>query len=213
MDIAILDFSKAFDKVPHQRFLGKLRHYGITGKTCGWMQAFLSNRTQWVVVDGANSQWCPVECGKPQGTVLGPLLFLLFINDLPNFISSQVRLYVDNCLLYHIISSIEDQLKIQADMQSLKDRASTWGMSFNPSKCTIMSILRSTSPFIVFYSLCCVIFQQVDEAKYLGVLLSNDLMWSKHIEHIVFKPNSTMGLLRKILTTSSANYVIRPLSP
>ena len=167
VDIAILDFSKAFDKVPHQRLLGKLRHYGITGQTCGWIQAFLSNRTQCVVVDGASSQWCPVESGVPQGTVLGPLLFLLFINDLPNFVSSQVRLFADDCLLYCTISSIEDQLKLQADLKSLEDWASTWGMSFNPSKCTIMSISRSSSPFIFFYSLCGVILQQVDEAKYL----------------------------------------------
>ena len=204
VDIAILDFSKAFDKVPHQRLLRKLRHYRITGQTCGWIQAFLSNRTQCVVVDGASSQWCPVESGVPQGTVLGPLLFLLFINVLPNFVSSQVRLFADDCLLYRTISSIEDQLKLQADLKSLEDWASTWGMSFNPSKCTIMAISRSSSPFIFFYSLCGVILQQVDEAKYLGILLSSDLMWSKHIQHLVSKTNSTMGLLWRNLTTSSA---------
>ena len=136
----MLDFSKAFDKVPHQRFLEKLRHYGITRQTCGWIQAFLSNRTQCVDVDGASSQWYLVESGVSQETVLGPLLFLLFINDLPNFVSSQVRLFVDDCLLYHTISTIEDQLKLQTDLKSLEDWASTWGMSFNPSKCTIMSI-------------------------------------------------------------------------
>ena len=123
---------------------------------------------------------------------------------LPNFVSSQVRLFADDCLLYRTISSIEDQLKLQADLKSLEDWASTWGMSFNPSKCTIMSISRSSSPFIFFYSLCSVILQQVDEAKYLGVLLSSDFMWSKHIQHLVSKANSTMGLLRRNLTTSSA---------
>ena len=204
VDIPILDFSKAFLKVPHQRLLGKLRHYGITGQTCGSIQAFLSNRTQCVVVDGASSQWCPVESGVPQGTVLGPLLFLLFINDPPNFVSSQVRLFADDCLIYRTISSIEDQLKLQADPNSLEDWASTWGVSFNPSKCTLMSISRSSSPFIFFYSLCDVILQQVDEAKYLGILLRSDLMWSKHIQHLVSKANSTMGLLRRNLTTHSA---------
>ena len=96
-------------------------------------------------------------------------------------------------MLYRTISSIENQLKLQADLKSLEDWASTWGMSFNPSKCTIMSISRSTSP-IFFYSLCGVILQQGDEEKYLGVLLSNDLMWSKHIQHLVSKANSMIGI-------------------
>ena len=116
--------------------------------------------------------------------------------------SSQVRLFADDCLLYSIFSYIEGQLKLQADLKSLDNSTSTSGMSFNPSKCTIMFISRTTS-FFIFYSLCGVILQQVEEAKYLGVLLSSDLMWSKHTQHLVSKANSMMGLLHRNLTTSS----------
>ena len=91
-DVVVLDFSKAFDVVPHQRLLHKLYHYGIRGTTFNWIQKFLTNRTQKVVVDGSSSESARVRSGVPQGTVLGPLLFLTYINDLPSTVSSQVRL-------------------------------------------------------------------------------------------------------------------------
>ncbi len=99
-DVAIMDFSKAFDKVPHQRLLLKLNHYGVRGATLGWIEGFLSNRKQRVLVDGVTSPWASVHSGVPQGTVLGPLLFLAYINDLPNYTESPIRLFADDCLLY-----------------------------------------------------------------------------------------------------------------
>ena len=117
-DVAVLDFSKAFDVVPHRRLLGKLKHYGITGPTLNWISEFLSGRTQCVVVDGAESSWIPVTSGVPQGTVLGALLFLLYINDLPDCVSSSVRLFADDCLLYRRVTSVDDQLELQNDKQT-----------------------------------------------------------------------------------------------
>ena len=103
IDVAILDFSNAFDTVPHAGLLGKLEHYGIDSKILLWITNFLNNCKQRVVVDGSFSNFANVESGVPQGTVLGSLLFLLHINDLPSCVNSKVRLFADDCLLYREI--------------------------------------------------------------------------------------------------------------
>ena len=121
-DLIILDFAKAFDKVPHERLLRKLSHYGIRGQTLSWIRAFLSNRSQRVVVDGVQSEPAPVISGVPQGTVLGPILFLLFINDLPNDLSSSVRLFADDCIVYRKIRTRTDSELLQRDL----DISSQW---------------------------------------------------------------------------------------
>ena len=128
IDVAVLDSSKAFDVVPHQRLLEKLQHYGINGHILMWISEFLFGRTQCVVVDGAASSWSAVESGVPQGTVLGPLLFLLYINDLPDCVKSEVRLFADDCLLYRTIEGIPDQLALQSDLTKLQQRTDLWGM-------------------------------------------------------------------------------------
>ena len=99
-DVAILDFSKAFDTVPHDRLLHKLDSYGIRGQLKMWIKNFLTTRTMKVIVNGETSSEAAVLSGVPQGTVLGPILFLVHINDLPDCVSSSVRLFADNCLLY-----------------------------------------------------------------------------------------------------------------
>ena len=123
VDIAILDFSKAFDTVPHRRLLGTLEHYGITGDILHWIEGFLLGRKQAVLVDGVKSAEEDVISGVPQGTVLGPLLFLLHINDMPSVLdtSTSCRLFADDCLVYRVINSIQDQIQLQRDLKRLEE--------------------------------------------------------------------------------------------
>ena len=196
IDMVILDFSKAFDTVPHGKLLHKMKQYGVDGTINSWLCDFLTNRQMKVVVDGEESEAVKVDSGVPQGTVLGPLLFLCHINDLPDAVKSTVRLFADDCLLYRPIKSIKDHLTLQKDLQQLEDWAKTWGMRFNAKKCYIMSINSKSSHF---YELDKHILQQVPENPYLGVTISEDLKWSPHINKITKKANSTLGFLRRNL--------------
>ena len=198
-DVAILDFSKAFDTVPHKRLLHKLNHYGITGKINSWIASFLLDRNQCVVVDGESSSSARVVSGVPQGTVLGPLLFLCFINDLPDQVKSRVRLFADDCLLYCAIRNIQDQIDLQKDLKALEQWAETWGMRLNAQKCYNLRIARARKPLEHMYDLCGHVLKQVPHSPYLGVIISEDLKWSDHINKITAKANSTLGFLRRNL--------------
>ena len=119
-DIITLDISKAFDKVSHNRLLYKLENYGIRGDTLEWIKAFLENRQQCVVVDGEKSDFVAVLSGVPQGSVIGSVLFLAYINDLPQNIRSRVRLFADDNVLYLIITSEEHCRQLQDDLDALQ---------------------------------------------------------------------------------------------
>ena len=172
-------------------------HYSIDGQTWTWIAAFLRDHTQCVVVDRISSTSTRVDSGVPQGTVLGPLLFLLYIYDLPQNVTSQVRLFADDCLLYRSVKCTQDQLDLQRDLTSLHEWSLKWDINFNPSKCVFLSMSRSESKLTKFYTLDGVILEHVQEAKYLGIILSEDLKWAKHIQFITAKANSTLGLLHR----------------
>ena len=148
-------------------------------------------------MEGDRSSAAPVTSGVPQGTVLGPLLFLLHINDLPGNVQSQVRLFADDCLLYRVIDTAADQHLLQQDLQRLEQWGHRWGMRFHASKCEIMRVCRSSQPInsISMYQLGEVPLQVVDRAKYLGVNISNNLSWSPYIANITAKANSKVGFL------------------
>lgn len=194
IDVVVLDFAKAFDTVPHNRLLGKLRHYGINGMLHLWISSFLKGRTQSVVVEGVSSSSVAVESGVPQGTVIGPLLFLLYINDLPNTISSKVRLFADDCLLYREINSLEDQQALQQDLFALEKWCLLWGMRFNTSKCEVMNIHRGRG-LSHMYTLSGDVLHSVNKIKYLGICITDNLSWSRHISAITAKGNQKIGFL------------------
>ena len=204
LDVIILDYSKAFDTVPHKRLLHKLEHYGIKGCLLNWIEAFLVGRTQSVVVDGARSNEEPVVSGVPQGTVLGPLMFLLYINDMPSQVhaGTRCRLFADDSLVYRVINSIDDQVLLQEDLRNLEKWASDWGMVFNPSKCYVMPISKGQNLRPYIYELCGVLLKPVEQEKYLGVVLNHRLCWSTHVSQISAKANQKLGFIKRNLRGS-----------
>ena len=143
VDIDVLDFSKAFDTVPHGKLLHKLDAYGIKESLHKWISSFPQDRQMNVVVEGEHSESAPVESGGPQGTVLGPLMFLCHINDLPDTVKSQVRLFADDCLLYRQIKSQTDHTTLQNDLIELKKMGSQMGHAFQCQKKMLYSICQT----------------------------------------------------------------------
>ena len=170
VDVAILDFAKAFDKVAHARLAHKLNYYGIRGHMLQWIKSFLANRTQKVVIDGRQSSPCSVTSGVPQGSVLGPVLFLIYINDIISNIHSQLRLFADDCLIYRPIHSAEDHRILQKDLDTLSSWVDTWLMKFNVQKCCLMQISTLHSKSSFSYTMYRVPLQVVDKHHYLGIL-------------------------------------------
>ena len=144
VDVILLDFAKAFDKVPHLRILLKLTPYGITGNTHNWIKSFLSNHKQRVSVNGAMSDITYVTYGVPQGSVLGPVHFLLYINDMDGNIKSSMRFFAEDSTIYRKISSKTDREILQTDLSQHQTWSNKWQMKFNISKCVHLPITNKT---------------------------------------------------------------------
>ena len=180
------------------RLLYKLDYYGKRGSTHKWITSWLSGRFQKVVLDGQALVPVPVISGVPQGSVLGPVLFLIFINDLPENIRSSVRLFADDCVLYRNIESPMDYQILQDDLNSLAQWETDWQMKFNVAKCHSMRVTRHPpNKHIQFhYTLHQRRLEQVQSAKYLGLTITDYLDWGQHISEISAKATKTMGFLR-----------------
>ena len=185
---------------PHELLKCKLYGYGIGGKTLKWIDSFLCYRQQREVVNGVKSDWVPVLSGVPQGTVLGPLLFSLYITDIIENIDSELRRFADDYVCYRVIRDIEDAVKLQEDIDHLGCWARSWGMRFQPVKCNIMQITRKRIKKInASYTLEGTVLNNVETIKYLGITIANDLKWNTHVSNICTKANRTLGFLRRNL--------------
>ena len=202
VDVILLDFSKAFDKVPHERLLYKLDHYGVRGPVLQWIRSFLQGRTQVVTLDGTTSRPADVQSGVPQGTVLGPLLFLAYINDLPSGITegTSARLFADDCILYRNIRSQEDADILEKDLNQLQQWEKDWLMEFHPDKCQLLRVTNKRKPICAKYTIHQQELQKTDTAKYLGVTLHHKLSWNTHISSICKKANNTRAFLQRNLS-------------
>ena len=160
IDAVVMDFSKAFDVVQHGSLLVKLKYYGIRGSTFNWIDSFLTNRSQRV----------------PQGSVLGLIMFLVYINDMPECISSTSRLFADDTIVYRPVASEGDCHALQRDIQALEQwEETTWGMSFNPSKCSVLRISIKKKTLILPHILKNEELVSSEKEGYLGVTIAQDL--------------------------------------
>ena len=150
-----MDFSKAFDKVDHNLLIYKLFNLGVNLKAVSWIKSFLHDRNQSVVVEGKQSPTVPVLSGVPQGSVLGPCLFLAYINDLPDSLKSRARLFADDTIVhvYLTINSKSDSETLQSGLHKLEEWESTWSMEFNPDKCEVIRISNKHNPIMYLYKL------------------------------------------------------------
>ena len=208
------DFMKAFDKVPHQRLVYKIEKYGITGNVLGWIKSFLSNRLQYVSIENKKSNCAPVTSGIPQGSVLGPILFVLYINDLPEVVSdgSFVFLFADDTKVFRKINSYLDRQILQKDIDSLVNWSNDWLLKFHPDKCVAMELGKQYNSEKPIYKMGTHTLNQTTCEKDLGVHIDDKLNFDSHINEIVNKANRIMAIARKTfdyMDTEIFNYIFK----
>jgi hypothetical protein len=203
LDILFIDFEKAFDKVPHKRLLHKLISYGITGKILKWLEAFLSNRKQRVVLGETMSDWSEIKSGVPQGSVIGPILFIIFINDLPDKLANVCKMYADDTKILAKIkknSAITDTIKMQNDIDKIVEWTNTWLMRLNISKCKIMHIGKQNQKedytMNSYDSNEPVPLEKTEIERDLGILISNNLKFSAQSNKAASNGNKKLGMLK-----------------
>ncbi len=211
IDVVFLDWSKAFDKVSHSILLSKLHNYGICGPLWHWISSFLLHRLQRVQFRGTSSGWIPVQSGVPQGSVLGPLLFNLFVLDLPNHVQSNLPQYADDTLLYRPIYSENDINIMQADLDGIISWCQLNKMALNPDKCKVMRLSRRTGAALSVpsYNLLHTPLSVVHSYKYLGVIVSSNLKWGEHIKHITSKTSRLLGYIRRLVRCNDQDIIIK----
>ena len=200
--VIFTDFSKAFDLVPHQRFLLKLESIGVRVKLLKWIESFLTNRRQRVLLDGCISEWTPVTSGVPQGSILGPLLFIIYVNDIPQTLSSPTHLFADDCAIYCKVSSQPDCQSLQEDLSRLSEWCQKWQLPLNTKKCKAMCITHKKKPPTFTYYINNNTLEWVDTFKYLGILDSR-LKWQAQVEGTVLKASRVLNLLRRTMKDCS----------
>lgn len=205
-----MDFSKAFDSVPHQRLVAKCEAVGIKGALLKWVKEFLKDRRQSVVINGVQSSWQQVTSGVPQGSVLGPTLFLIYINDLPEITVNPLKIFADDSKLLGRSSHPEHRDSLQKDITAISEWAERWQIRLNYEKCSCLhfgkhlngnkyTIIENSEPHEIKNS---------NTEKDLGVKIDQDLKFKDHIHDITSRANRMIGLIRRTFDfVSPKNFV------
>ena len=206
VDIIYLDFQKAFDKVPHKRLMHKLHSIGIRGKLYEWIKEWLRNRKQSVVVNGHKSTWISVTSGVPQGSVLGPILFLIYINDIDNGMSAYISKFADDTkLMIPAISTINCD-NLQSDLDKLNRWSAMWLMKFNENKCKVLHIGKNNPRYS--YVLNDVPLREIESETDLGVTTTSDFKVGAQCSKASKRANKILGLIGRSFEQRSAKVII-----
>ena len=208
VDIVYLDFRKAFDTVPHQRLLVKLKSYGITGELYRWVEDFLIGRTQKVKVGNIVSETSEVTSGIPQGSILGPILFTIFINDLPEGLKNICKIFADDTKVY---GNSKESDSIQEDIDKLQEWSIKWNLYFNVEKCKVMHI-GNNNPETKYTMKKGDNLENIitcEDEKDLGVTFDKKLNFNKHIESAIGKANRMLGLIKRTFSYMDKDIFLR----
>ena len=206
VDIIYLDFQKAFDSVPHQRLLLKLEAYGITGQLKQWLADFLIGRRQRVVIGQESSDWAPVKSGIPQGSVLGPILFVIFINDLPDALSSASKIFADDTKLYRSVKLPEDNELLQQDISATTSWSTIWQLPFNIPKSHSLHLGYSNRRHQ--YTLNGQLLEATREEKDLGVIIDDQLKFRNHAAAAVKRANRVLGCIKRTIKYKEKEMIV-----
>lgn len=197
-DSVYTDFRKAFDRIDHKILLEKLAFNGIRGNLWRWFKSYISNRLQKVVIKGYESDFVPVSSGVPQGSILGPLLFVIFINDVHRcFKFCKYLLYADDLKIYHSINDSVDHERFQNDLDAFSDYCETNKLSLSINKCKVISFTKKRNISKYPYKLCGVNIETVDQIRDLGVLLDCKLHLDGHVDNIINKAYRMYGFIMR----------------
>ena len=197
-----LDIKGAFDKVWHNGLFSKLSSKGVCGKLLTWIKSYLTDRSIKVVLSGQSSDTSTINASVPQGSILGPLLFSVFIDDLSDECKNQLYLYADDSTLFCEIKSTDDPMAITAslntDLEKMRTWADTWKVTFEPSKCKVMTISRKRNPTRLDLQFGSTTLTEVNELEILGVTIDSKLTWKKHVSNIASRAGQKLGALRRV---------------
>ena len=202
IDVIYLDMSKAFDKVSHKRLLLRLREFGFGGNILNWFRSYLQDRRQQTTILGATSSPSQVTSGVPQGSVLGPVLFLLYENDLPFSVkNSSIATYADDTKIFKEIHNIGDAASLQEDLSNFESSSSDMGLHLNTSKCKALRVTRKHRQIKYPYTLQDNMLENVENERDLGVWISNNLTWRKQVLEQCSKANKMLGFIKRSTRT------------
>ena len=206
VDVIYLDFQKAFDKVPHQRRILKLKSHGMGNSIINWIEQWLTDRRQRVVVDGEVSNWKSVLSGVPQGSVLGPILFLVYINDLEEGVIGKILKFADDTKLFTKTKEIGDKQNLQDDVDKLVKWSEKWQMLFNFGKCKCLHIGPGNTSMA--YEMGGTILSTTVKEKDLGVTMNANMKVSEQCRIAASKGNQVLGMIRRNISYKDKSLIV-----